>query len=55
MKSFVKRQKFNTPASVEVSGTVDETGPDVTTIKKGDRVAGKWEMFYNSIYNLTRQ
>ena len=37
---FRKTPKIQYPGSLEVSGIVDELGPEVTGIKKGDRVAG---------------
>ena len=32
--------KIHYPGSLEVAGIVDKIAPEVTTIKKGDRVAG---------------
>ena len=37
---FRKTPRIHYPGSLEVAGIVDEIGPEVTSIKKGDRVAG---------------
>ena len=39
---FAKKPKVLLAASTSFAGIVSEAGPSVTTVKAGDRVAGKW-------------